>query len=176
MGIEVRKEYYDTYKALGICTCCGKNKAEPNRVLCLECAIRDASRKKSYDKKRKAAYLKRKKELCDAFGICTSCCKKEKYKGKQCIDCYLKRKRKYAEKLAKEGKISRSLYSEYGLCSFCGKPVVEGKKVCEKHLKTTRERGEYARQFVDYKNHIWKMVQDVEVITLQQNSFINHIG
>ena len=159
----MRKEYYHTYKNLGICTACGKNKAEEGRVLCFECAEKDANRKRSYDKNRKREYNKRKKELCDAFGICTTCMKREKHKGKRCIECYVKAQRKYKEKQLDAGKIPRNLWDEFGLCSICGEPRHEGSKLCKKHLDVARQNALHARKHIDRENHTWKRVKDMEI-------------
>ena len=159
----MRKEYYYTYKSLGICTACGKNKAKEGKVLCFECAEKDANRAKNYDKNRKSEYNKRKKALCDAFGICTTCMKREKYKGKRCIECYLKAQRKYKEKQLEKGEVPRNLWSELGLCAICGEPRYENSKLCKKHLEITRERALNARKFVDKKNHSWRKIKDFEI-------------
>lgn len=159
----MRKEYYHTYKQLGICTACGKEKAEEGKVLCFECAIKDANRKRTYDKKRKQEYNKRKKELCDAFGICTTCMKREKYKGKRCIECYLKAHRKYKEKQIEEGKIPRNLWDEFELCAICGKPRYKNSKLCKEHLDTARKNALNARNYIDRDNHAWKKENDISV-------------
>lgn len=159
----MREQYYHTYKQLGICTACGKEKAEEGKVLCFECAIKDASRKRTYDKKRKQEYNKRKKELCDAFGICTTCMKREKYKGKRCIECYLKAQRKYREKQIEEGKIPRNLWEEFELCAICGQPRYKGSKLCKKHLEIARNNALNARQYIDRENHIWQRIKEMEI-------------
>ena len=163
----MRKKYYDIYKELGICTYCGKNKAMENRVLCPDCLEKDSARPKTYDKERKRQYSKRKKELCDAFGVCTSCMTRDKYKGSQCIDCYTKRMRKYREKQAKEGKLPRNLWSEYGLCSHCGEPAVEGHKLCSKHLEIARNNATHMRTFIDRSNHKWRDVTTQEIAKIK---------
>lgn len=163
----MRKTYYDLYKSMGLCTCCGKNKAEPNRVLCLECAVKDSERDKKYDKKRKAEYSKRKRELCDAFGVCTTCMTRDKYKGKRCMECYLKAKRKYKEKQREEGAVPRDMRRELDLCFFCGEPVVPGHRVCAKHLKVGIMSASNARTFVDKENHKWRQDKNMEILRLQ---------
>jgi hypothetical protein len=42
-------------KAAGLCMLCGNNKARPNRVTCIECAIRESKRAKE-------RYIRRKHE------------------------------------------------------------------------------------------------------------------
>ena len=165
----MRKKYYDIYKKLGICTSCGKNKAEEGRVHCLECAIKDAERKRTYnyDKERKAKYIKRKRELCDAFGICTTCCTREKYKGKLCIECYLKSKRRYREKQIEKGVTPRDMRRDFNVCFYCGKPAVEGKRVCQKHLDILRENATHARKFNNTSNHKWRREKESDILKLR---------
>lgn len=169
----MRKEYYHTYKKLGICTACGKNKAEENRILCFECAEKDANRVRTYDKKRKSEYNKRKRELCDAFGVCTTCMKKDKYKGKRCIECYLKAKKKYKEKQLDAGKIPRNLWEEFELCAICGQPRQEGSKLCKTHLEIARKNAQNARRFVDRENHPWEKIKEMEI---KRISYFTNIG
>lgn len=163
----MRKEYYDLYKSMGLCTCCGKNKAEPNRVLCLECAVKDSEKIKKYDKIRKANYSKRKRELCDAFGVCTTCMTRDKYKGKRCMECYLKAKRKYREKQNEKDIIPRQIRVGLDVCFFCGEEVESGHKVCAKHLKVCLENASNARKFIDKDSHKWRKDKNMEILRLQ---------
>lgn len=163
----MRKEYYDTYKKLGICTSCGKNKAMENRVLCPDCIEKDNLRTRTYDKERKKFYNKRKRELCEALGVCTTCMTRDMKKGKQCLECYTKRIRKYREKQAEQGKLPRALWSEYGLCSICGEPVEEGNKLCSKHLEIARKNATHMRSFINRDTHKWRDVIAQEVARVQ---------
>lgn len=155
----MRKEYYHTYKNLGICTSCGKNKAEEGKVQCFECAEKDANRTRTYDKKRKSEYNKRKKELCDAFGVCTTCMKRDKYKGKQCIECYTKRK----EKEKAKGTIPKQERMDKDICLMCNEPVVEGKYYCEKHLNILRVNVEKGRKVKD-ANKVKRTPEEIKLI------------
>lgn len=164
---EINKRNKEYYKSIGICINCCKEPAEPNRVLCWECAEKDRNRERTYNKERKLKYNKRKKELCDAFGICTTCMKREKYKGKQCIHCYLKRKRKYKEQILELDKLPRELWGEFERCMICGGERAEGSKLCEKHLKIARANAENARRYVDTKNHKWRNEINSSVVYTQ---------
>lgn len=162
---ETNKRNKEYYKSKGICINCCKEQAEPNRTLCWECAEKDRNRVRTYNKERKRIYNKRKKELCDAFGVCTTCMTKDKYKGKQCIDCYLKRKRKYQENNI--GKIPRQLWDEFNRCMICGGERTEGSKLCEHHLEIARKNATNARGYIDRENHIWKKEINSSVIYTQ---------
>lgn len=153
---ETNKRSKDYYKSRGICINCRKEQAEPNRVLCWECAEKDRNRTRTYDKERKAKYNKRKKELCDAFGVCTTCMKADKYKGKQCISCYLKRKRKYKDRIIEQDKLPRELWDEFDRCMICGGERAEGSKLCKTHLEVARRNASNARKYIDIKNHKWR--------------------
>jgi hypothetical protein len=175
---KTNKRNKDYYKSKGICINCCKEQAEPNRVLCWECAEKDRNRLRTYDKKRKAQYKKRKTELCDAFGICTTCHKREKYKGKQCIDCYLKRVRKYKEKQVSNEKLPKSMWGEYERCMICGEERTKDSKLCEKHLEIARKNAENARKHTNNKVHIWreeinKSVAHTQTYTIRKAQFNN---
>lgn len=155
----MRKEYYETYKSMGVCTSCGKNKAENGKVLCLECAAEDRARIRKYDKERKASYTKRKKELCDAFGVCTTCLARDKYNGKRCKECYTKSKEKYKEKQKSKGMVPRELRFDMDLCYTCGEPVEEGYSFCSKHLGSVRGNIKKGRE--EYLNtNVVKLTKD----------------
>lgn len=158
------KEYY---KSKGICINCFKEQAEPNKTLCWECAEKDRNRIRTYDKERKRLYNKRKKELCDAFGVCTTCMTRDKYKGKQCIHCYLKRKRKYKEEISQSEKLPRELWGEFERCMICGAERAEGSKLCKTHLETARKNAMNARKYIDRENHTWRRDINSSVIYTQ---------
>ena len=158
------KEYY---KSKGICINCCKEPAEPNKTLCWECAEKDRNRIRTYDKERKAKYNKRKKELCDAFGVCTTCMTKDKFKGKQCIDCYLKRKRKYKENISQSDKLPKELWNEFDRCMICGGERAEGSKLCKKHLEVARANATNARKYIDRENHLWRTEINSSVLYTQ---------
>lgn len=158
---ETNKRNKDYYKSKGICINCCKEQAEPNRTLCWECAEKDRNRVRTYDKERKKAYNKRKKELCDAFGICTTCLKREKYKGKRCLHCYLKGKNAYKEKQALSDKLPRELWGAYERCMMCGDERAEGSKLCKHHLEVARKNAENAREYVDRENHKWNRENEI---------------
>lgn len=163
----MRKIYYETYKQLKLCTQCGKEKAREGKTTCYECAEKDSMRQRNYDKERKSQYNKRKKELCDAFGICTTCMKREKYKGKQCIECYLKRRRKYKEQVLESNKIPREMWGELNLCAICGKPVEPNYKLCSTHLEIARNNIAKGRANLDYTTHKWNLDKQADIQRLQ---------
>lgn len=157
------KELYDWYKSKGICTKCGTNKAKPGATMCFDCSEKDIERSQDYyynkmtedQYKRRLAYNRRKRELCIAFGLCRDCLKRDAVKGKFCLECYLKAQRRRMKK--REGSIARTERIEYGLCYFCGKPVLEGKKTCP-DCYNNRRVIMIENAISDNTHHVWRGV------------------
>lgn len=128
-----RYEEYHFYKDLGICVRCHKNPAEPNKVMCLECADKDSERSKRSRKKNLEEHKKRdldKYYQLKEKGICTYCKHEKAITGKtKCAKCLAKiRNRRNANKSG----ICRSERVAYGVCYICGKgKIIEGKGVCQ---------------------------------------------
>ena len=84
------KADYDFYKSIGICVRCHKNMAEPNKIMCFECADMERVRDKE---KRKRNHESEKKRDLDKYyrlkeqGVCTYCKHEKAVSGK----IYLKR-------------------------------------------------------------------------------------
>lgn len=110
------KELYDKRKVEGICTKCGKEKADNGSSLCFSCKI------KKNNKGRERYATRKTKNLC-VF------CNAEKPDDGHvlCADCREKRKEQMANnEIAKENQkaYSRELYAwrkENGICVECGK-------------------------------------------------------
>lgn len=157
------KDEYAFYKSIGICVRCHKRKAEPNKVMCMECADKDAE----YTKRRremdlahiKAREAEKYQELKES-GICVRCKRRAATPGYvDCPSCRGKvRRKRYLERQD----IERSERPSYGLCYICGSPVVEGKKVCEscyeKRLKAMeaclQKRPEGFNDYWKSQNHL----------------------
>ena len=129
-----RAEEYQFYKNLGICVRCNKNAAEPNKVMCLECADKDSEYGKK--KRNKNANELRTKDLNKYYelkskGICTYCKKKMAMEDKtKCEKCLAKIRNK---RHSKKCDIEHSERISYGICYICGKDkVMKGKGVCPK--------------------------------------------
>ena len=154
------------YRAHGICTVCGQEKAHQGHTKCLNCLDRQKiynerylakqppSWKKSYNKKKrdieKARYAARK-----AAGLCVSCGRKAQGGKARCTECLI-RFRRYREKYnRKKGLLPVQLLGDGEHCSTCGQPVKTGFKVCETCFRNCIAMGEKGRAGVDHKNHIW---------------------
>lgn len=158
------KEYYNYYKERGICVRCKKAKAHPGKTQCLDCLEKIATYQRnrypkisSDTRKRNTEYLKRKKNLCVAFGVCVQCMQRDAKKGQVCLDCYVKRKKNYEEKQRLSEKPPRHLWKEMNLCAVCGEPVEEGKRLCSKHSEIWANNISKHRKNTDRQNHPWQL-------------------
>ena len=157
-------EYREWYKKHHICANCGKEKAWKNTTMCPECLekhkIRCEKTRSEESKEQRRKYVKRKRELCIAFGICRECMKRPVVKGKlKCIECYAKEKQRNKRKSDK--KVARDIRINMGLCYFCGKPVEQGYKTCKKHHRICADNlGKASR---DNSNHIWRRFTKAEI-------------
>jgi len=103
-------------------------------------------------KQQRKEYLKKKREICIAFGVCRDCLSRDAVKGNYCLECYIKNKKRNE---AKRKDIARYDRASYGLCYFCGKPVEPGQKTCKEHheiMAGNVKRTDYSNN----KNHIWR--------------------
>ena len=92
------KERYHWYKAHGICVNCGQTWAEPGRVMCAECARKNAAsqRKHDPDGTRHAAYMDALRTSRRAAGLCFECGKPLDGPHTLCSRC-LAQHREYAK-------------------------------------------------------------------------------
>jgi predicted amidophosphoribosyltransferase len=144
---QANKERYYWLKEHHICACCGQQNARPGRVLCWDCADKQAeyfAKRYSYlkedenYKRKRAERFKARYEKLKAARICTRCGKRPARTGRNLCDrCAAKEKSKYqccwpprAERVS------------YGLCYICGKPLKPNFKLCpacyEKNLAVWR--------------------------------------
>ena len=112
---------------------CHKNAAEPNKVMCLECA--DKERERNRKKRDRNPNKTRSHDLEKYYrlkeqGICVYCKHEKAVPGKtKCAKC-LHKIRSRAQ--AKKNDLDRSEWVSYEICYLCGKnPVMPGKGVCE---------------------------------------------
>lgn len=129
----MKKGDYAFYKNVKLCVRCGKLSAEPNKVMCLECADKEREYDKKKREKNKEQYKKKDNEKYRRLkeqGICTYCKHEKAMDGKtKCRKCLAKVR--YKRNL-KKNDIDRSERIAYGLCYICGKDkLMQGKGVCE---------------------------------------------
>ena len=121
------RELYAERKAAGICTKCGKEKAEQGRTMCRKCL--DA--KSEYERENKV-YFKQ-------LGICTRCRKNRAMKGRTtCIECTEKDRARSIYMRYKDADVNnkrrRNQWAERlsaGVCPVCGKrKLAPNRKKC----------------------------------------------
>ena len=141
---EDRKARYHYLKSRHRCTKCGKQDAFTlnGRAYCAECNEKCRDIKKAWRQthqeqlaiSRKARDLRMKES-----GRCVTCGKKNDTPGRvRCSRCLAKYRKQHLERRKAEDKYSR-LNRIDGECYFCGKPVVPGKRTCQKHLNMCRK-------------------------------------
>ena len=154
-------EYREWLKSKGICVNCCSEKVWNNTTMCIECLDKHKERceksRSEASRVQRRKYIKRKRELCIAFGVCRDCFKRDVKVGKMCLECYVKQ----VKRNNKRKNIPREKRINLGLCYFCGDKVIEGKKVCEKHYKVMCNNLSKADK--DNSTHIWRKLKDAEV-------------
>jgi hypothetical protein len=159
-------EYREWAKEKGLCVNCLKEKALKGRTMCAECLDKHKERcektrsEKSKEQRRK--YIKRKRDLCIAFGICRECLKREAKIGNKCLECHVKEIKRNRNRTIQKT-VPRSLRVEVGLCYICGQKVLEGKKLCEKHYKIACKNIEKGRNSVNLQEHYWRKLDSAYV-------------
>ena len=141
----------------GICTECGHEDVEPGKTKCWECLEKHRlgnKRRRQDPEYRKIEIAKQteKYNQLKAEGICPYCRKRPAKKDRvYCEYCAPKvNTRKHGA-----GYIPRSERPGFGMCYYCGEPVLEGKKICEKHYKQIIYAGQCKKK-ADNSNHIWR--------------------
>lgn len=154
---------YDYLKFRGICVLCGKEKVWEDTTMCIECLDKHKERcektRSEASKEQRRKYVKRKRNLCIAFGICRECFKREVKVGLKCIECHAKEINRNKKRRTE---IPREIRPELKMCYFCGEPVKKGKKVCEKHYNICCKN--IAKGYgKDNSNHYWRKVETASV-------------
>ena len=148
-------EYRQWLKEKGYCINCGKEKAWNGRLKCAECLEKGKEQsertRSELSKEQRRRYLKRKRELCIAFGVCRECLKRPAKVGQKCIECHVKEINRNNNK---RKNVPRNLRVELGLCYFCGEAALPGMRTCEKHYKIVSENLKKWNR--DNSNHYWR--------------------
>lgn len=143
--------------AMGRCLYCRKNKADKGYRSCLQCRMDRRQRGDTHSdesKKRHKEWLKRRRDLLYAFGVCVTCGKHDAVEGShQCKLCLCKARERQAKKRIELGMVPRDSYTRDGICYFCGEPVVPGKKTCEKHYEALKANMLHARSLRKSENY-----------------------
>lgn len=105
-------------------------------------------------KEQRRKYVKRKRELCIAFGICRECMCRDAKVNKYCTECFVKMRKNNKKR---RNKIHRAERVSYGLCYFCGNPVEKGFKTCTKCHEIMKNNILHTDYQNMAKNHWWRI-------------------
>lgn len=83
-----------------------------------------AEKRSEASRQQRKAYIKRKREICIALGVCRECMCRDALPGiKRCLECDTKGKARNKE--------DRKWYKDKGICTECKEhPAMEGKTIC----------------------------------------------
>lgn len=153
-------EYYHWYKEHGICVICQQEDAQPGYTMCLSCRMEHRFKGDTHSDEAKARhrkYLKRRRDLLYAFGVCVVCGVKDAKKGSHvCPYCLAKSRQRSENYRRQKGIIPRNSYTKSGICYLCDKPAIDGKKTCEEHYAILKERMLHAKACQTEKNYFEK--------------------
>lgn len=149
------KEEYYWYKERHICTDCQKQPAFSNYTLCADCLYKRQVRSQNYTRSKESKERNKqiKKELIKSRkgqGLCPRCGKKALPGKVLCLECNMKNNHR-----VQEYRDRHKVYIE-NKCRYCNNQCVEGKKVCAECLEKLQKQAEYARTFVNTKDHVWQ--------------------
>lgn len=136
-------------KERGFCPICHKNRIYGSEKKCVECRAKSANlaqRRRDNNREEYNRYARelhaRKVEEWKSKGLCSRCGRERDDKRfETCSRCRRKsREQKRKDDLRKRDYIDiRKYRSENNLC-ICGKPVIEGQKLCKEHYDIAIER------------------------------------
>ena len=101
---------------------------------------------------KKEIYAKRK-----AAGLCVKCGKLPAKYGVFCYECKLYMRKYDRRKIKQREKRGREFWASNGKCFFCGEPVINGKKVCERHYELCCKSAEVGRNCENAKAYRERM-------------------
>lgn len=114
-----------------------------------------AEKRSEASREQRKAYLKRRREICIAFGVCRECMARDALPGIfRCERC--------VEKAKTDAKAYRQWYKDKGICTGCREhQAIEGKTICINCSKadtlsfSRRRYGGYTRVSIK-KTYIWR--------------------
>lgn len=140
---------------------CGKNKADEGYATCLVCRM-ERRGKESHSEESKARhteYLKRRRDICYAFGVCVACGKRDAaHESSICRKCREKAKARSENKRREMNILPRVIMLDDYHCSACGKDIEPGeRKVCDKCYERMKAAMLYARSLKKTENYFERM-------------------
>ncbi|MFR7886039.1 MAG: hypothetical protein ACLU4Y_05220 [Pseudoruminococcus massiliensis] len=169
---QYKKETYELYKRLHLCTACHQQDAYTlnGRALCFECGeknnarIKDRYKNNADVRAKEKEYRQQLREKYKENKLCTRCGKPLEFDTtkKSCKRCLAKMRQFAAERRMKKGIMPRVLFDGTERCVICGKQeIVKGYKMCNKHLpifqKTMlKNRKQINNYFVKVNRAFWE--------------------
>lgn len=143
--------------AMHRCIYCRVNRADDGYRSCLQCRIDRRGTKDTHSdefKRKHNEWLKRRRDLLYAFGVCITCGKRDAKAGShQCERCLAKARIRMEQKRREAGIIPRDSYMLQGKCYYCNEPSIEGKRTCQKHYEIAKKNMIHARKFKVNENY-----------------------
>lgn len=158
-----RKAKYEWFKARGICTSCGKEKAFEQMTMCPACLERNSARAFAWRMKNQEAAKASNKRCYDkkkAEGRCIKCGKPNPNADQNCRCPKCARDWKIWCKTNRVRKVKPD-----GICKMCDRPVYPGKKLCEAHWMSAKRAILSIRP--ENGHHPWRMDEDARRAALQ---------
>ena len=150
------KDDYEWFKSHKLCVRCRHNTAAFGMVLCADCLAECSMRDIAYGTAQKTKWAKVRRERLKAQGICVNCGKNPAKQGVLlCESCQKKHNAK--SRIYNHMHYVRTIRPE-GMCRFCPKPVVPGKKLCAAHMMSETAKLDKARAEgkCNTDNHPWR--------------------
>lgn len=160
--MEVSRHFF--LKAHNICTVCGIDKPMVSSTVCPSCAEKRAERDRKLHsteewKAKDREFHKKLYERRKAQGLCPKCGKPAIPGKSQCLECNLKRRKRYLKKELKSNLTKREAKEYFNMCRCCGKDKpIEGKKLCKSCYEIALKNINHAKQYIDLKNHIFRVL------------------
>lgn len=156
---EYSREARKWYREHGLCPTCGGNR-DSEYLYCLACRRRNADYQRNTAPSERTRESRRRTALQwyynkKAKGVCTKCGERQAVAGKtRCAICAGRQDAK-----AKVKRAEKAVMKDPLKCFFCGKSVIAGKKVCQKHYDMCMANlvEATAASRTKRKDHVWKM-------------------
>lgn len=141
---------YAYLKSHGLCVICGHSRADPGYTTCLVCRMDKRAKGETHKTESKyhhQQWLKRRRDIQYAFGVCVTCGKRDAMTGKSiCQYCAASARQRAERNRREKGILPRDTYTKDGICWFCDSPSMPGKKVCSEHYAKSCRAMEIARE------------------------------
>jgi hypothetical protein len=167
-------------REIGLCSRCGKNKVDGTEKHCPECRAERANYTDKYRKQNpdKVAEWSKKarekqKQRAKEEHLCSRCLTPlaDDYTYKTCHRCRAKMTEWKKVKRAEQGNMIQ-YWKSNGLCSYCGKTVRQGYKVCDEHYQHLVDIA-HSEKVVAHRQEVKKR-RNIEIQNIQKAKKIHN--